>query len=708
MPVGNVPGWRQVFADDFLNQTYPVGSFTTCTHHGCAGVPSLPWGATSDGTPDNSGHCEEYPSQTLSISGGVLNVFLHTAADGVCMVDQLRPIITGFPNGMTYGMYSIRFRANAVPGYKLVDLFWPVNSQSGEIDFPEDLDLGAPMTGFFHLIAGGPNTDVFKTQTLSTGWNTATVQWTPTSVAYILNGTTIGTVTTQAEVPQTPMYVSFETDGQVLGAPKPPATASGNLQIAWATVYAYDPVAPTLTSVTPATIGTGVTSTTLTLRGQFMPGSAVTFSNPGITEVAAPTYVSSTELEVPVDVALDADLGSATVAVSDVAGKVQCTDCLTVESGPGITSSTPAVAGATVGITVTGHGFRPGLQVQSDVRGVTFGAPTVTTPSQFTVSVSTSDATPVGSYDLTVTDSDPATGAASCGSCLSVVDVPSPPVVDAVSAHNHHVTVTFTPPANDGGQPIVSYTVSAIDVTNPANGGQTATGTRSPIIVGGLINGDTYHFRVTASNGAATSRPSTASANAVPSARPHVPTIGDAQAGDGKAVVSFVPGFHGGLPTTYTVTAIDATDPANGGQTATGWQGPLTVHGLVDGDSYTFVVTANNADGTSGASTPSAPVTPATTPGEPGITSVTPAGGAASIVFRPPGSDGGLPITSYSVSVQDVTNPPDSGQIVTGISSPIEVTGLTVGDAYRFVLRAVNGAGPGPGCASRVVLPAPK
>ena len=59
------------------------------------------------------------------------------------------------------------------------------------------------------------------------------------------------------------------------------------------------------------------------------------------------------------------------------------------------------------------------------------------------------------------------------------------------------------------------------------------------------------------------------------------------------------------------MTAIDSTNPANGGQTATGAAGPITVTGLTNGDSYTFTVLATNVLGAGPESLASNPVTPA-------------------------------------------------------------------------------------------------
>lgn len=90
-------------------------------------------------------------------------------------------------------------------------------------------------------------------------------------------------------------------------------------------------------------------------------------------------------------------------------------------------------------------------------------------------------------------------------------------------------------------------------------------------------------------------------------AAPGAPTIGTATAGDAEASVSFTAPSDTGYPTnlTYTVTS------SPGGITATGSSSPITVTGLTNYTSYTFTVTATNANGTSPASSASNSVMPA-------------------------------------------------------------------------------------------------
>lgn len=73
--------------------------------------------------------------------------------------------------------------------------------------------------------------------------------------------------------------------------------------------------------------------------------------------------------------------------------------------------------------------------------------------------------------------------------------------------------VSFDTPADDGGDAIVSYTVTVI----PAIGtGFTVDGNASPITVPGLTNGDVYTFTVHATNSVGSGPESAPSAEYIP------------------------------------------------------------------------------------------------------------------------------------------------------------------------------------------------
>jgi hypothetical protein len=85
---------------------------------------------------------------------------------------------------------------------------------------------------------------------------------------------------------------------------------------------------------------------------------------------------------------------------------------------------------------------------------------------------------------------------------------PGAPTNVTATAAPGQATVSFTPPASNGGAAITSYTVTATP------GGAQASGPASPITVSGLTNGTSYRFSVTATNGAGTG-PASALSNAV-------------------------------------------------------------------------------------------------------------------------------------------------------------------------------------------------
>lgn len=164
---------------------------------------------------------------------------------------------------------------------------------------------------------------------------------------------------------------------------------------------------------------------------------------------------------------------------------------------------------------------------------------------------------------------------------------------------------------------------------------------------------------------------------------PDAPTNVSAVAGYQEATITFNPPSNdgGNAITSYTVTS------SPGGFTASGSGSPITVTGLINGTAYTFTVVATNGFGDSAPSSASNSVTPANVPNQP-INPIAVAGNAqATITFTPPVSDGGSPITSYTVT----SNP--EGITATGSSSPITVTGLTNGTAYTFTVIATNTIG---------------
>jgi hypothetical protein len=275
--------------------------------------------------------------------------------------------------------------------------------------------------------------------------------------------------------------------------------------------------------------------------------------------------------------------------------------------------------------------------------------------------------------------------------------VPGAPTNVTATAGDTTATVSWTAPVSNGGSPITSYTV----VASPDDGTVTFTGATAASVTG-LTDGQQYTFTVVANNAQGPSAPSTPSNQVTPTAPtvPDPPTNVTATAGDTTASVSWTaPVSNGGSPITgYTVVA----SPDDGAVTFTGATA-ASVTGLTDGQQYTFTVVANNAQGPSNPSTPSNPVTPTapTVPDPPTNVTATAGDTTAAVSWTAPVSNGGSPITSYTVVAS-----PDDGTVTFTGATAASVTGLTDGQQYTFTVVANNAQGPSnPSTPSNPVTP---
>jgi hypothetical protein len=195
------------------------------------------------------------------------------------------------------------------------------------------------------------------------------------------------------------------------------------------------------------------------------------------------------------------------------------------------TPGAPTIGTATPGNTQATVSFSaPTNTGGSSITGYTATATDSTTPANggqtatgTTSPITVSGLTNGDSYTFTVTATNAAgTGPASSASnaVTPAADLPGAPTIGTAKAANAQATVSFTAPTNTGGSSITGYTVTAADSTTPANGGETGTGTSSPITVTGLTNGDSYTFTVTATNTTGPGAASAASNAVTPSTNP--------------------------------------------------------------------------------------------------------------------------------------------------------------------------------------------
>ncbi len=273
--------------------------------------------------------------------------------------------------------------------------------------------------------------------------------------------------------------------------------------------------------------------------------------------------------------------------------------------------------------------------------------------------------------------------------------VPGPPRNVTATPGPARVTVSWTPPASNGGGAINGYIVTATSssgtVTKTVAGGTTSTN------ITGLTNGVTYAITVAARNVVGTG-PASSPVDVTPIGVPGAPTGVTAVAGNGSASITWTPpASTGGSPITgYTVTS----NVGGFSITVGGSETSVLISGLTNGVAYRFRVFATNAVGNGPPSAYSIAVTPRGVPGTPTGVAATPGNASATVGWAAPPT-GGSPITAYIV-----TSSGGQSTTVPGNARSALVGGLTNGVGYTFTVVARNAIGDGPpGSTSTPVTP---
>lgn|GEM_PF-6857725 len=274
----------------------------------------------------------------------------------------------------------------------------------------------------------------------------------------------------------------------------------------------------------------------------------------------------------------------------------------------------------------------------------------------------------------------------------------SAPVITKVSGGNQLATINFTSPSDNGGANITNYEVSTDDgaswaATFPAR-------TTSPLIVRGLRNGDTYALKIRAVNLVGAGVASNA-VSVAPRTTPSAPTISSVTSSSIQTMVYFSsPVTDGGVDISNYEYAVDgeawvACDPNQTGS-------PLTISGLIGGQTYSIQLRAVNSVG-SGTPSKAVKVMPPTTATAPAITAIIGGDQQATINYVAPASNGGAVIENYEYSLDGGSTWRNAAPAQ--ITSPLVISGLSNGTTYSVRLRAVNAVGSG--LASNTVLLTP-
>ena len=224
MPTSSGPGWTRTFSDDFAHPV-AAGRFP--------GRYDDSWVAY-DGFTDTSG-IGDYRADAVSVRDGVLDLAV-SAGDGAVTSAAVVPLVGGEWGGQVHGRFSVRMRADAVPGFYAAFLLWSDDNDwdDGEVDFPEGR-LDGTVRGYNHT-PGDPSVNSFvgDTGVSFDGWHTYTIEWRPDRIDYLVDDRVWAT--TSEALPTASMHWVM----QVEAAGETPPDGAGHVEIDWATIDRYD------------------------------------------------------------------------------------------------------------------------------------------------------------------------------------------------------------------------------------------------------------------------------------------------------------------------------------------------------------------------------------------------------------------------------------------------------------------------------------
>ena len=293
------------------------------------------------------------------------------------------------------------------------------------------------------------------------------------------------------------------------------------------------------------------------------------------------------------------------------------------------------------------------------------------------------------------------TGPAVTGSLL-LVENPGVPREMMIEPGNQQLTVTWQPPADDGGSPVTGYLVQWKDTGEEfSDTERRATVTDPRHQIPSLDNGSTYTVQVRAVNLAGTGPP--ASETGVPVSVPGPPTSLTFRSSMGNLLVSWdEPDNDGGsLITGYLVQWKDTGEEfSDTERRATVTDPRHQITGLTIGNEHTVSVAAINATGTGPAVTGSLLLVE--NPGAPNSPVVTARNQNLAVRWQPPSDEGSTPISEYRVlwkgAGEDYDDSACSQRRVTVSASGkllAYIGPLRNGDSYDVRVIAVNVSGSG-------------
>lgn len=337
------------------------------------------------------------------------------------------------------------------------------------------------------------------------------------------------------------------------------------------------------------------------------------------------------------------------------------------------------------------------------------------TTSVCTVSGNVVSIVAVGDCEITASQSGNARYAAASSETRVfeiVAVVANSPVIRSASASSGALTIGFMPPSFDGGAAVTGYRL----VATPTSGGTAVTDqscVSSPCVISGLQNGTEYTVTVAAIN--------TAGVGSTSSPSPALTPVTNAMAvqslvsvpGDGTLTVSWTTpaDLGGGTFTRYEVRIREPGQswPLASTQDVTSQSTtslPLT--GLSNGTEYevqVITITSANSESFEGntAVVVAIPRRMPTAPREMSVARTSPTG--ALVSWSAPVSNGGAPVTSYTVSFSGGASCGTITVNPTTLAGSCTATGLRLATTYSVSVVAVNVAGSSPSATASYSTP---
>ena len=244
---GAMAGYHQSYATTFTGETLPANWSTYSGAPGGDPGGMFSPSAVSVANDLLSLTASQNATANPSTAGG------NWISGGLCLC--------GIP-GQVYGAFFYRSRVTGA-GPSTVGLLWPdSNAWPPEIDFNETPSGGvAQSTGSVHF---GANNQILLNQISidMTQWHTWGVVWTPTQIAFTVDGEVWAVDNDPATIPDIPMHISIQQQTFCGASPAHACpTSDQSTQVDWVAEYSPDSSTNTTTSTTSST----TTSTTTTL-----------------------------------------------------------------------------------------------------------------------------------------------------------------------------------------------------------------------------------------------------------------------------------------------------------------------------------------------------------------------------------------------------------------------------------------------------------